>query len=91
MQAFDRIFGNPAALRHSFNIAGPAAFNYGPAAEYLSDQTGTPTIEIACPGYHSFEININKARAMLGYAPENDIFRMIDGALECSEQTPGNA
>ncbi len=91
MQAFDKIFGNRAALGHSFNIAGPAAFNYGPAAEYLSQKTDTPTIEIACPGYHSFAININKARAMLGYAPENDIFRMIDRALEYRAENPGNA
>jgi UDP-glucose 4-epimerase len=85
MQAFDRILGNEAALGHSFNIAGPAAFNYRPAAEYLSDKTGIPTIEIACAGYHSFEINIARARSMLGYAPENDIFTMIDRALQYRE------
>jgi len=86
MQAFHKILGNPAALGHSFNIAAPAAFSYVPAAEYLSEKTGIPTVEIKCPGYHSFEININKARSMLGYAPENDIFTMIDRALECRDR-----
>ena len=85
MQAFDKMLGNPAAIGHSFNIAGPAAFEYRVTAEYLSKKTGTPTIELACPEYYSFEINITKARTVLGYAPENDIFRMVDRALEHGE------
>ncbi len=82
VQAFGRILGNPTAINESFNIAAPAPFDYRQAAEYLSQRTGTPTIDLAIPGYHSFEIDINKARSMLGYAPENDIFRMIDRALQ---------
>jgi len=86
VQAFGKIIGNPTALGHSFNIAGPSAFDYQVAGDYLSECTGVPTIDIVCPGYHSFEINITKARTMLGYAPENDIFRMIDRALQHREQ-----
>jgi nucleoside-diphosphate-sugar epimerase len=82
MQAADLMIGNPAAVGQDFNIAGPAVFNYRPAAEYLSEKTGTPTLELVCAGYHSFEINIAKARAILGYSPQNDIFTMIDRALE---------
>ena len=82
VQAFGQLLGNPAALGESFNIAGPAPFNYRPATDYLADQTGVPTVDVPCPGYHSFEIDINKARSVLGYRPENDIFRMIDRALE---------
>lgn len=82
VQAFGRILGNPTALGHSFNIAGPSAFEYRVAGGYLSERTGVPTVDVVAPGYHSFEINITKARTMLGYAPENDIFRMIDRALE---------
>jgi len=82
VQAFDLILGNDAALGESFNIAGPAAFNYRPATDYLSEKTGIPTIDVPAPGYHSFQIDISKARAMLGYAPDNDIFTMIDRALE---------
>jgi len=82
MQAFERMLGNAAALGQAFNIAAPAPFDYRVAAEYLSAKTGTPTIEIPCPGYHSFEINITRARTVLGYAPANDFFRMADRALE---------
>ncbi len=81
MQAFGRMLGNPSAVGQDFNIAGPAAFEYRVACEYLSEKLGIPTIEIVCPGYHSFEIDTTKARSMLGYAPENDIFRMIDRAI----------
>ncbi|MBI5799998.1 MAG: NAD(P)-dependent oxidoreductase [Verrucomicrobia bacterium] len=81
MQAFDRMLGNPSALGQTFNIAGPAAFDYRAAAEYLSKKLGVPTVEIPSPKYHPFEINITRARTVLGYAPENDFFRMADRAI----------
>ncbi len=81
MQAFGRILGNPSALGQDFNIAAPAPFDYRVAAEHISKQLEIPTIEIPCPDYHSFEIDIAKARSVLGYAPQNDIFSMIDRAI----------
>ena len=81
MHAFDKMLGNPAAINTSFNIAAPAAFNYRVAAEYLSEKTGIPTVEIPSE-YFGFEININRARSVLGYAPENDFFAMADRAIE---------
>ena len=81
MQAFDKMLGNESALGQSFNIAAPAPFDYRVAAEYLSQKLGIPTVEIRCPQYHSFEINITRARTVLGYAPENDFFRMADRAI----------
>jgi len=82
MQAFAKMLGNPSALGQTFNIAGPSAFDYRVAADYLSAKLGVPTIELRCPDYHSFEVNITRARTVLGYAPENDFFRMADRAVE---------
>lgn len=82
MQAFSKMLGNPSALGQTFNIAGPSAFDYRVAADYLSAKLGVPTIELRCPEYHSFEVNITRARTVLGYAPENDFFRMADRAVE---------
>ena len=82
MQALDRMLGNDAALGQSFNVAAPAPFDYRVAADYLSAKMDIPVIEIPCPDYHPFEINISRARSVLGYAPENDFFRMADRALE---------
>ncbi len=89
LQAFGLMLGNPTALNEDFNIASPAAFEYRVAGAYLSEKTGTPTIEVPCPGYHSFEIDTTKAKSMLGYRPQNDIFTMIDRALQWREQQPG--
>ena len=81
MQAFDRMLANPSAIGQTFNIAGPSAFDYRVAAEYLSKKLDVPVIEIPNPRYHPFEINITRARTVLGYAPENDFFRMADRAV----------
>ena len=88
MQAFDRMLGNPSALGQTFNIAGPSAFDYRVAANYLSEKLGISTVELRCPRYHSFEINITRARTLLGYAPENDFFRMADRAITARANPP---
>jgi UDP-glucose 4-epimerase len=84
MQAFDRMLDNPSSIGQTFNIAGPSPFDYRVASEYLSRKLNTPTIELRCPDYHPFEINITRARTMLGYKPENDFFRMADRAVEAA-------
>ncbi len=85
MQAFRLMIGNPAALGEVFNIAAAEPIDYREAGEYLSKLTGIPTVEIPCPDYHSFRIDIGKARRVLGYAPENDIFRIADRAVEVAQ------
>ena len=82
MQAFDRALDNPSAIGQTFNIAAPSPFDYRVAADYLSRHCGIPTVELRCPDYHPFEINITRARTVLGYAPENDFFRMADRAIK---------
>lgn len=82
MQAFGQMLGNPSALNQSFNIASPAPFSYRIAANYLSAKMNLPTIDITCPGYHSFAINITKARQVLGYDPQYHFFAMADKALD---------
>jgi UDP-glucose 4-epimerase len=86
MQAFDRALGNPSAIGQTFNIAGPSPFDYRVAATCLSEKLGVPTVELRRPKYHPFEINITRARTVLGYAPENDFFRMADRAIEARHQ-----
>ncbi len=81
MQAFDRLVDQPAARGKTFNIAAPAPFDYAVAADYLSRRLGVPTVRLRCPDYHPFEINITRARTVLGYAPENDFVRMADRAI----------
>jgi UDP-glucose 4-epimerase len=81
MQAFDRMLGNSAALGRTFNIAGPAPFDYATAAALLGEMLRVPTVALRCPRYHSFAIDISRARRELGYAPENDFARMAQRAI----------
>lgn len=81
VQAFGLILGNPAALGRTFNIAGPAPFDYASAARLLSDRLMFPTITLRCPRYHSFAIDIGRARYELGYAPQNDFARMAERTI----------
>lgn len=87
IQAFERMLDNPSALGQTFNIAGPSPFDYRVAAEYISRQLAIPTVELRCPDFHPFEINITRARTVLGYAPANDFFRMVDRAIAAARQT----
>ncbi len=88
VHAFDRALDNPSAFGQTFNISGPAPFDYRVAADHLSRRLGVPTVDLRCPAYHSFEINITRARTVLGYAPENDFFRMADRAVASSHEQP---
>lgn len=81
LQAFDRMVGNPATLGRTYNIAGPAAFDYAAAAAHLSRLLSRPTVTLRCPDYHSFSIDLTRARRELGYAPEYDFARMAESAL----------
>ena len=78
MQAIDLAIDNQKALGRDYNIASPEPFQYRRAAEYLAEKLGLPTIEIPNPQYHSFSIDISRARCELGYAPANDFRRMAD-------------
>ena len=81
MQAFERAIGNEAALGRDYNIAGPEPFDYRSAADYLSQRLDIPTIDIPSPQYHSFSIDISRARRELGYEPQNDFRKMADRAI----------
>jgi nucleoside-diphosphate-sugar epimerase len=81
VQAWLLALGNPVAVGQTFHIAAPSAFSYDQAAGYLSQRTGVPTTELVVPDCHSFEIDITRARSMLGYRPKYDIYGIIDAAL----------
>ncbi|MFG0261743.1 MAG: NAD-dependent epimerase/dehydratase family protein, partial [Novipirellula sp. JB048] len=89
IQAIDRALGNENAIGRDYNIAAADAFEYRAAADYIAEQTGTPTIEIPNPQYHPFRIDISRARQEIGYSPENDFQRMVGRAIEFrSQATP---
>ncbi|MDD2486110.1 MAG: NAD-dependent epimerase/dehydratase family protein [bacterium] len=82
VQSFLLALGNPAALGETFNIAAPAPFSYDVLAGYVARKLSLPLFEAVLPDYYDFSIDIGKARAVLGYRPRDDVFRIIDKAIE---------
>lgn len=74
--------GNPSALYQAFNISGPSPFSYDVLASYISKKLDLPVVEFEYDVFHDFQISINKARSILGYNPEYDIFKIVDSAIE---------
>jgi len=73
---------HPAAVGEAFNLSGPSPFSYDQAIPYLAEKTGFPVVDVCLPGpslriHHSTA----KARSLLGYAPQYDIFRSIDDGV----------
>lgn len=51
-------------------------------ARYVGEKLGVPVVDFELPDGHDFEIDISKARSVLGYRPEYDVFRIVDAAVE---------
>jgi len=77
--------GNPQALCETFNVAAPAAFSYDVLSGYIGEKLDLPVVDFELEGSYDFSIDISKARAVLGYAPEHDVFRMVDEAIAFRE------
>lgn len=72
----------PAAVGEAFNLSGAAPFTYDQAIPYLAKKINVPYVEANIPGtpiriHHSTA----KARSMLGYRPQYDIFQTIDAGV----------
>jgi nucleoside-diphosphate-sugar epimerase len=66
----------------TFLIAMAEPFNYVEAAEYAAGKLGIDVLGLIDAVGQDFCIDIAKARYVLGYRPEYDIFRLIDQAIE---------
>jgi UDP-glucose 4-epimerase len=74
--------GKPAALGQTFQLAGPAPFTWEEAIPYLADRLGLPYVDARSSGVPTYyEYDLEKARRLLDFRPQYDIFRMIDDAV----------
>jgi len=71
-----------SAVGEAFNFAAPSPLNFGEAVPYASKVFGTPYVKLVVPEEEvRYSTNsVAKARAMIGYDPKYDIFKMIDDA-----------
>lgn len=82
MQSVLLALGNPRAVNETFHVAAPVPFSYDVLARYVGEKLGVPVVDFELPDGHDFEIDISKARSVLGYRPEYDVFRIVDAAVE---------
>jgi len=72
---------NTTIERDIFTIAGPPPANFEEVVTYKCSKLGTPYEEVHTAVTWRLDFDISKARELLGYSPEYDVFRMIDDAI----------
>ncbi|MCA9858143.1 MAG: NAD(P)-dependent oxidoreductase [Thermomicrobiales bacterium] len=82
VQGLTLLLERPEAVGQAFNLSGPAPFSYGEVIPYLAEKAGLTYLDATIPAqpiriHHS----IAKARALLGYDPQHDVFRSIQDGL----------
>lgn len=65
----------------TFMIAMNDPFDYVEAAAYTARRLGIDTLDLVDPVGQDFCIDVSKARYVLGYKPQYDIFGLIDRAI----------
>ena len=69
------------ALGEAFNVTAPWAATWGEAIPYLAEKTGQTYKELSLPNMWAFACDNTKAKRLLGYRPEYNVFKQIDLAL----------
>ena len=82
VQGLRLLLDHESAVGEVFNLSGPAPFSYAEVIPYLSQKIDREFLEANIPGppirvHHSTA----KARSLVGYQPQFDIFRTIDDAV----------
>jgi len=72
---------HPDAVGQTFSIVGPSVTEFAPAAKLIASKTDRPYVEVRMPFLWWFGVAIDKARRVLGYAPEYDFAGMVESAL----------
>ncbi|MFN8442914.1 MAG: NAD(P)-dependent oxidoreductase [Caldilineaceae bacterium] len=67
-----------AAVGDLFHLMAPHAFAYDTFVQHIAKLTGWPIVEVTVSWTLHLDFSIAKARAILGYNPSRDIFRMLD-------------
>lgn len=82
VQAFLLALRREGIEGETFMIAMNDPFDYVQAAEYVAKRLGIETLQLVDPVGQDFCIDTTKARYVLGYRPQYDIFGLIDRAIE---------
>ena len=69
-----------AAVGEIFNLAGAAIFDWGEIVPRLSARYHLPYVEARLPFANYFELDLSKARKLLGFAPQHDFDSILNTA-----------
>ncbi|TDC53964.1 NAD(P)-dependent oxidoreductase [Jiangella ureilytica] len=70
----------PEAVGHAFNLAAARPTSHDDGAAAIADAYGVPKLMVEMPMAHHLELDIRRARTMLGFEPQRDFVRMLDSA-----------
>ena len=82
VQAFVLSLEKEGIEGQTLNIAMHEPMDYADAAAYVAKQMNIEVLDLIDPVGQDFAIDISKARYVLGYRPQFDIYRLIDEALQ---------
>ena len=72
---------HPAAVGETFNLGPARACRFDEVVPHLARTTGLPVHRVRLfTAAYDYETTVDKAQRVLGYAPQWDIFRMIEDA-----------
>jgi nucleoside-diphosphate-sugar epimerase len=75
------VVNHAAGLKGVYNLAGPSNFRYRELIEKLAADLGVPWGSVPVKGIEPYELSIDRARRVLGYAPQYPIERMLANAV----------
>ena len=83
VQGFTDALGKPSVAGEIFQLAAPQPYTWAETIPYLAQKLGLPYVDVPLAGSTPtfYEFDISKGRRLFGYAPQWDIFRMIDDAV----------
>jgi nucleoside-diphosphate-sugar epimerase len=69
------------AVGETFNIGYPRCFTWEEVVKYIAEKTNRSYTELILDVFWEFELSVEKAQRLLGFAPKYDYRAMIDDAL----------
>jgi nucleoside-diphosphate-sugar epimerase len=83
VQGFLSALNKPPVFGQVFQLAAPRPFTWEEAIPYLATRLDRPYVDVRLVGQTPtyYEYDLTKSRTLLGFAPQHDIYSMIDDAL----------
>jgi len=81
-------YGHPKALGEDFLIAGPQTTAYDEATRILKKHLGIPVYNVEMPVTWNLDMDITKAKTVLGYDPQWPYEKMLLAGIDALENGP---